>query len=48
MTGGQHPALSAPIVVTVTRQSGGLLLQLGSHTGDWKSVPVSGIVWRSR
>jgi Protein of unknown function (DUF1044). len=36
VTGGQHPALSAPIVVTVTRQSGGLLLQLGRHTGDWK------------
>lgn len=46
--GGRHPALSAPIVVLASRQSGGPSLPSRCYTGDWKSMPVSGIVWRSK
>ncbi len=48
VTGGQHPTLSAPIVVPPSRQSGGSSLLSRCYTGDWKSMPVSGMVWRSR
>jgi len=46
--GGRHPILSAPIVVPASRQSGGSSLLSRCYTGDWKSMPVSGIVWRSK
>ena len=42
VTGGRHPVLSA------SRQSGGSSLLSRCYTGDWKSMPVSGIVWRSK
>ena len=48
VTGGRHPALSAPIAVPASRQSGGPSLPSRCYTGDWKSMPVSGIVWRSK
>lgn len=44
----RHPVLSAPIVVPASRQSGGSSLLSRCYTGDWKSMPVSGIVWRSK
>lgn len=47
VTGGRHPVLSAPIVVPASRQGGSSLLSR-CYTGDWKSMPVSGIVWRSK
>ena len=48
VTGGRHPVLSASIVVPASRQSGGSSLLSRCYTGDWKSMPVSGIVWRSK
>ncbi|ART52766.1 hypothetical protein CBP34_15335 [Acidovorax carolinensis] len=48
VTSGRHPTLSAPIVVPPSRQSGGPSLPSRRYTGDWKTMPVSGIVWRSR
>lgn len=47
-TGGRHPVLLAPIVVLASRQSGGSSLLSRCYTGDWKTIPVSGIVWRSK
>jgi hypothetical protein len=47
-TGGRHPVLSASIVVPASRQSGGSSLPCRCYTGDWKSMPVSGIVWGSK
>ncbi len=48
VTGGRYPVLSAPIVVPASRQSGGSSLPSRCYAGDWKSMPVSGIVWRSK
>ncbi len=42
------PSSRLPIVVPASRQSGGPSLLSRCYTGDWKSMPVSGIVWRSK
>lgn len=48
VTGGRHPVLSAPIVAPASRQSGGSSLLSRCYTEDRKSMPVSGIVWKSK
>lgn len=48
VTGGRHPVLSAPIAVPASRQSGGSSPLFRCYTGNWKTMPVSGIVWRSK
>lgn len=48
MISDQRSAMLAPIVVSPIRQLGLRLSLPRSRNWDWKSVPVSGIVQRSR
>lgn len=48
MMNGQRSALLAPIVVSLLRQLGLRPSIPGHYSRGWKSMPVSGIVRRSR
>lgn len=48
MIGDQCLGMSALIAVSPLRQSVRQPSPPVHRTGDWKSMPVTGIVWRSR
>lgn len=48
MNDGYRPAFPAPIVVSLSRQSGGPPLAEWLRGDALKTIPVSGIVWGSR